>query len=74
MTIGEYIDSLLEENDTLKNERDLYQNECEHILKVTFTAIELLSYINLWGVFNYLEAIYPNRYKRKMDSFNAQDD
>ena len=40
MTTGEYIDTLLEEIDTLKDERDLYQSECEHILKVIFTAIE----------------------------------
>ena len=74
MTTGEYIDSLLEEIDTLKSERDLYESECEHILKVIFTAIETPSYINPWGVFNYLKAVYPNRYRRKMESFNAQDD
>ena len=74
MTTGEYIDTLLEEIDTLKDERDLYQNECEHLLKVLFTAIESPSYINPWGVFNYLNAIYPNRYRRKMESVDAQDD
>ena len=46
MTTGEYIDTLLEEIETLKDEPDLYQSECEHILKVIFTAIETPSYIN----------------------------
>ena len=40
MTTGEYIDTLLEEIETLKDERDLYQSECEHLLKVLFSAIE----------------------------------
>ena len=72
MTTGEYIDTLLEEIETLKDERDLYQNECEHLLKVLFTAIESPSYINPWGVFNYLNAIYPNRYRRKMESLEGK--
>lgn len=74
MTTGEYIDTLLDEIQTLKSERDLYQNECEHLLKIIFDGIETPSYINPWGVFNYLKAVYPNRYRRKMESVNAQDD
>ena len=72
MTTGEYIDSLLDEIETLKRERDLYENECSTILKIVFDAIETPSYINPWGVFNYLKAIYPNRYKRKMDSLEGK--
>lgn len=70
MSTGEYIDTLLAEIDRLKTERDLYENEAENLLKVTVEAIESPSYINPWGVFKYLKAVYPNRYKRKMDSFN----
>ena len=72
MTTGEYIDTLLDEIQTLKSERDLYESECEHLLKIIFDGIETPSYINPWGVFNYLKAIYPNRYKRKMDSLEGK--
>ena len=69
MSTGEYIDSLLDEIVALKSERDLYENECEHLLKIVFDAIETPSYINPWGVFKYLKAVYPNRYKRKMNEY-----
>ena len=72
MTTGEYIDTLLDEIQTLKSERDLYESECEHLLKIIIDGIETPSYINPWGVFNYLKAIYPNRYKRKMDSLEGK--
>ena len=74
MTTGEYIDTLLEEIEALKKERDLYESEAERLLKIVFDAIESPSYINPWGVFNYLKAVYPNRYRRKMESVDAQDD
>lgn len=74
MTTGEYIDSLLEEIDTLRHERDLYEKECETTLKLLFDAIETPSYINPWGIFNYLKAVFPNRYRRKMESFNVEDE
>lgn len=72
MTTGEYIDTLLDEIQTLKTERDLYQSECEHLLKIIFDGIETPSYINPWGVFKYLKAVYPNRYARKMEKFDAE--
>lgn len=74
MTTGEYIDTLLDEIQTLKSERDLYENECEHLLKIIFDAIETPSYINPWGVFKYLKVLYPNRFEKKMESLDAQDD
>lgn len=74
MSTGEYIDSLLDEIEELKRERDLYMNEGGNLLKVVFDAIETPSYINPWGVFNYLKALYPNRFKKKMESLDAQDD
>jgi hypothetical protein len=69
MTTGEYIDTLLCEIDSLRRERDLYESEGATLLKVVFDAIETPSYVNPWGIFNYLKAVYPNRYKRKMDSY-----
>ena len=74
MTTGEYIDTLLNEIDTLKRERDLYESEGATILKVVFEGIESPSYINPWGVFKYLEAVYPNRYKKKMETFNVENE
>ena len=74
MSTGEYIDTLLEEIETLKHERDLFESEGATLLKVVTDAIESPSYINPWGVFNYLKAIYPNRYKRKMETFNVEDE
>lgn len=74
MSTGEYIDTLLAEIDTLKRERDLYENEGATILKVLFQGIESPSYINPWGVFEYLEATYPNRFKRKMETFNVTNE
>ena len=71
MTTGEYIDTLLDEIEALKQERDLYSNECATILKVVFDAIESPSYVNPWGIFNYLKAIYPNRFTTKMESYEA---
>lgn len=72
MTTGEYIDTLLEEIDSLKRERDLYEREAETLLKVVFDAIETPSYINPWGIFKYLKAIFPHRYKNKMTSFEDE--
>ena len=74
MSTGEYIDTLLEEIETLKRERDLFENEGANILKVVTEAIESPSYINPWGIFNYLKAVYPNRYRRKMETFNVADE
>lgn len=74
MSTGEYIDTLLNEIETLRRERDLYESEGATILKVIFDAIDSPSYINPWGVFKYLKAVYPNRYNRKMDSFNEETD
>lgn len=72
MTTGEYIDTLLDEIQTIKTERNLYQNECEHLLKIIFDGIETPSYINPWGVFRYLKAVYPHRYARKMEKFDVE--
>ena len=69
MSTGEYIDELLVEIDTLRRERDLYEHECSSLLKMIFDAIESPSYINPWGVFRYLKAIYPHRYAKKMQSY-----
>ena len=74
MTTGEYIDSLLEELDSVKKERDLYENEAERLLKIVFEAIESPSYINPWGIFKYLKAVFPHRYKNKMETYEAQGD
>lgn len=74
MSTGEYIDSLLDEIEELKRERDLYMNEGGSLLKIVFDAIETQSYINPWGVFKYLKALYPNRFKKKMESLDAYDD
>lgn len=74
MTTGEYIDSLLEELDSVKKERDLYENEAERLLKIVFEAIESPSYINPWGIFKYLKAVFPHRYKKKMESYETQGD
>ena len=74
MTTGEYIDTLLEEIESLKKERDLYESEAERLLKIVFDAIESPSYINPWGVFKYLKAVFPHRYKKKMESYEAQGD
>lgn len=74
MSTGEYIDYLLEEIETLKRERDLFENEGANILKVVTEAIESPSYINPWGIFNYLKAVYPNRYRKKMETFNVADE
>jgi len=71
MTTGEYIDTLLEEIEALKKERDLYESEAERLLKIVFDAIESPSYINPWGVFKYLKAVFPNRYKKKMEQYEA---
>lgn len=73
MTTGEYIDSLLDEINALRNERDIYESECEHLLKIVFDGIETPSYINPWGIFRYLKAIYPNRYRKKMETFEQTD-
>lgn len=72
MSTGEYIDTLLEEIETLKQERDLYASESEHLLKIIFDGIETPSYINPWGVFRYLKAVYPHRYARKMEKFDVE--
>ena len=72
MTTGEYIDALLDEIQTLKSERNLYESESEHLLKIIFDGIETPSYINPWGVFRYLKAVYPHRYARKMEKFDAE--
>ncbi len=74
MTTGEYIDTLLEEIDSLKKERDLYESEAERLLKIVFDAIESPSHINPWGVFKYLKAVFPHRFARKMEKFDAQGD
>lgn len=74
MSTGEYIDSLLDEIEELKRERDLYMNEGGNLLKIVFDSIETQSYINPWGVFKYLKALYPNRFKKKMESLDAYDD
>ena len=74
MSTGEYIDTLLEEIDALKAERDLYSNESATMLHVIESAIESPSYVNPWGIFNYLKAVYPNRFNRKMETFNVEDE
>ena len=74
MTTGEYIDTLLEEIESLKRERDLYESEAERLLKIVFDAIESPSYINPWGVFKYLKAIYPHRFKNKIGQYETQGD
>ena len=74
MTTGEYIDTLLDEIKSLRKERDLYESEAEHLLKVIFDAIETPSYINPWGVFKYLKATFPHRYARKMAQYETQND
>lgn len=66
MTHGEYIDTLLEELDAMKSERDLYEAEAEKLLKIIFSAIESPTYINPWGILEYVKAVYPNRYNKKM--------
>lgn len=71
MTTGEYIDTLLEEIEALKKERDLYESEAERLLEIVFDAIESPSYINPWGVFKYLKAVFPHRYKKKMEQYEA---
>lgn len=71
MTHGEYIDTLLEEIESLRHERDLYEREAETLLKVVFDAIESPSYINPWGVFKYLKAVFPHRYQNKMSEYEA---
>lgn len=73
MTTGEYIDTLLCEIDSLKRERDLYESEGANILKIIFDSIESPSYINPWGVFKYLKAVYPNRYNKKMEQYEQAD-
>lgn len=73
MSTGEYIDTLLNEIERLRNERDLYENESMHLLEIIFDGIESPSYINPWGVFKYLKAIYPNKYKNKMLEFEADE-
>lgn len=73
MTTGEYIDTLLCEIDALKRERDLYESEGANILKIIFDSIESPSYINPWGVFKYLKAVYPNRYNKKMEQYEQAD-
>lgn len=73
MSTGEYIDTLLAEVDRLMKERDLYENEAEHLLKIVLDSIESPSYINPWGVFKYLKAIYPNSFERKMGTFEEAD-
>ena len=74
MSTGEYIDSLLEEIESLKRERDLFESEGASMLKVVTEAIESPSYINPWGIFNYLKAVYPNRYRKKMETFNVANE
>lgn len=74
MSTGEYIDTLLDEIEALKRERDLYENECATILKIIFEAIDSPSYINPWGIFNYLKAVYPHRYRKTMETFNVEDE
>ena len=74
MSTGEYIDTLLEEIEILKRERDLFENEGATILKVVIDSIESPSYVNPWGIFNYLKAVYPNRFNRKMETFNVEDE
>ena len=72
MTTGEYIDTLLDEIETLKRERDLYETEGATLLRIVFDAIETPSYINPWGIFKYLKATYPNRYAKLFKSFNEE--
>ena len=71
MSTGQYIDTLLAEIDTLKRERDLFENEGATMLKLIFDAIESPSYINPWGILEYLKATYPNRYEKKMRNYEA---
>ena len=74
MSTGEYIDELLDEIISLKMQRDFYETENEHLLKLIFSSIESPSYLNPWGIFKFLESVYPNRWQKKMESFNASRD
>ena len=70
MSTGEYIDSLLEEIETLIRERDLYEHEASTLVKIIFDAIETPSYINPWGIFKFLKAVYPHRFANKMSELD----
>ena len=72
MSTGEYIDTLLDEIESLKRERDLYETEGATLLRIVFDALETPSYINPWGIFKYLKATYPNRYSKLFKSFNEE--
>lgn len=55
-------------------EKAIFEHELDTLLNILFDGIMTDSYINPHGVFAYLKAVYPNRFKRKMEQLYAQDD
>ena len=50
------------------------EHERDQLLDLIFNSIETPTYINPFKVYGYLEAVYPNRFRKKMESFNESGD
>lgn len=64
--MDDYI-ALIEENAIL-------DHELTTLLDIVFDAVETESYLNPFGIMSYLKAVYPNRWKNKLDKLYAQND
>ena len=50
------------------------EHERDTLLDILFDSIETESYINPFGIFSYLKAVYPDRFKNRMGKLYAQRD
>lgn len=64
----------MEDYIALCEEKAITEHELDTLLDMLFDGIMTDSYINPTGIFSYLKAVYPNRYRKKMESLYAQRD
>ena len=62
------------ETDFIETEREnaVLEHELETLLDMLFDGIMTDSYISPQGIFAYLKATYPNRFRKKMEQLYAQ--
>lgn len=63
----------MEDYIALIQENAILEKELEQILAILFNSVETDSYISPFGIFAYLKAVYPDRWKKKMEYLYPQE-
>ena len=57
-----------------REENAVLESELETLLNLITNAIQTESYLNPFGIMEYIKAVYPNRWDRRLKEIYAQDD